>query len=242
VYSAPTIQSKITSQGQITGSFTDQDVIQLCNTLKAGSLPARLNPDPISINTFGAAFGEGNLRSALRAGWISALFILAFMVVYYMMAGAVANVALALNLLLVVGAMGALDSVFTLPGIAGVILVIGMAVDANVLIYERLREEQAKGQSIRMALKNAYERAFSAIFDSNLTTLITCAILGWVGTEEVRGFAITLALGVMFNIFTAVYVTRWIFQVFLGVGIIRNHQYMLHVFRHRLPHLSDRPV
>ncbi len=116
----------------------------------------------------------------------------------------VANVAMVLNVLLVLGAMSLVNAVFTLPGIAGVILVIGMAVDANVLIYERLREEQAKGLSIRMALKNAYERAFSAIFDSNVTTLITGVILGWVGTEEVRGFAITLGLGVVFNLFTAV--------------------------------------
>jgi len=123
--------------------------------------------------------------------------------------------------------MSFINAVFTLPGLAGVILSIGMAVDANVLIYERLREEQDRGQSVRMALKNAYERAFSAIFDSNITTLLTCLILGWVGTEEVRGFAITLGLGVLFNLFTAVTVTRWIFQLMLEKGLVKKRFSMM---------------
>ncbi|HUT57254.1 MAG TPA: protein translocase subunit SecD [Phycisphaerae bacterium] len=222
VISAPTIQAKISDKGIITGHFDLDEVKELAHTLEAGSLPARLNPEPVAMNTFGPSFGEENLRSALKAGYASACVIVAFMLAYYLLSGAIASAALALNLLLVMGSMSLLSAVFTLPGIAGVILIIGMAVDANVLIYERLREEQAKGQSIRMALKNAYDRAFSAIFDSNVTTLITCSILGWVGSEEVRGFAVTLGLGVVFNIFTAVYVTRWVFQLLLEFGLLKR--------------------
>ncbi len=163
---------------------------------------------------------------------IALISILAFMLIYYMLSGVIANVALFLNLILIVGAMSLLDVAMTMPGIAGLILSIGMAVDANVLINERLREEQERGLSPRMALKNAYEKAFSAIFDSNVTTLITCVILGWVGTPEIRGFAITLGLGIVFNVITAVFVTRWVFQVMLETKLIRSHQYMLHVFKH----------
>lgn len=229
VYSAPTIQATITSRGIITGRFTIDEARHLARTLEAGSLPAKLNPDPVSMNTFGASLGEENLQQALRAGVYGAIAVVAFMLIYYMLSGAVANVALTLNILLVLGAMSMLNAVFTLPGIAGIILTIGMAVDANVLIYERLREEQQKGLSIRMALKNAYERAFSAIFDSNLTTLITCVVLGWVTTEEVRGFAITLGLGVIFNIFTAVYVTRWVFQAMLETKVLKKPVHMLKI-------------
>jgi SecD/SecF fusion protein len=231
VYSAPTIQSKISASGQITGNFTPQEADALAKTLKAGSLPAKLNPDPIAQSTFGPAFGESNLRAALRAGYWSAIFVMGFMLLFYMRAGLVADAALVMNLLLTVGAMGAFDAVFTLPGIAGVILVIGMSVDANVLIYERLREEQAKGLSPRLALKNSYERAFSAIFDSNLTTIISAAILGWIGTEEIKGFAITLGLGVAFNMFTAVYLTRWIFQALLDAGWMNKPVRMLPTIR-----------
>jgi SecD/SecF fusion protein len=229
VYSAPVVRSAISDRGIIEGNFKIDEVHDLVRTLLAGSLPARLNPDPVAESTFGPGIGEENLKQALRAGYYSLIVVVAFMAGYYFLAGAVANLAMMLNLLLVLGAMSILNAVFTLPGIAGVILVIGMAVDANVLIYERLREEQAKGLSIRMALKNAYERAFSAIFDSNITTLITSVILGWVGTEEVRGFAITLGLGVVFNLFTAVFVTRWVFQAMLEGHLLKGHMRMLKV-------------
>ena len=227
VYSAPVIRTVISSSGQISGRFTPDQVNDLVRILKAGSLPAKLNPEPVAQSSFGPALGQENLRLALKAGYWSLIVVSAFMVGYYLLAGCIADMALYLNILLVLGAMSVLNAVFTLPGIAGVILTIGMAVDANVLIYERLREEQAKGQSIRMALKNAYARAFSAIFDSNITTLISCVILGWVGTEEIRGFAITLGLGVLFNIFTAVTVTRWVFQLMLESGLVKKHFSML---------------
>lgn len=227
IYSAPVINSTISQRGQITGNFSLPEVQELVRTFKAGSLPAKLNADPVSVSSFGSALGEINKKLSIRAGIIALIAVAGFMMMYYLLSGAIANFALMLNLILIIGAMSLLNAVFTMPGIAGLILTIGMAVDANVLINERLREEQDRGLPIRLALKNAYERAFSAIFDSNLTTLITCAILFWLGTEEIRGFAITLALGVIFNLFTAVYFTRWVFQVLLAVKAIKSHQYML---------------
>jgi len=229
VFSAPRIQSAISSNGQITGSFTSKEIDENIKLLQAGSLPARLNPTPVSVKSFGPTLGKENRDAGIRAAYMGLICVAAFMLIYYMLAGFIANVALMLNIILVMGAMSLLSAVFTLPGIAGVILTIGMAVDANVLIFERLREEQAKGQSVRMAMKNAYERAFSAIFDSNITTLLTCLILGWVGTIEVRGFAITLGLGVLFSMFTALIVTRWIFQVLMDAGWLKNPVKMLSI-------------
>ncbi len=227
VYSAPYIQSAISSRGVITGRFTQDEVLELVRTLDAGSLPGRLDPNPVVQNTFGAGIGEVNKEKGIQAAVWGLIAVGAFMLVYYLLAGLITNAALLFNLILVLGAMSLLDASFTLPGIAGIILTIGIAVDANVLIFERLREEQAKNQSVRMALKNAYERAFSAIFDANLTTLITCLILGWVGTEEVRGFAITLGLGVLFSLFSALLVTRWIFQALLDARLLKKPLGML---------------
>jgi SecD/SecF fusion protein len=227
VYSAPVIQSTISERGTITGRFSQEEVKDLVRTLKAGSLPARLNKTPVAESTFGPGIGRENREMGKWAAVAGLIAVAVFMLVYYLLAGAIANAALLLNIILVLGAMSLLQAVFTLPGIAGIILTIGIAVDANVLIFERLREEQAKNQSIRMALKTAYERAFSAIFDANLTTLITCVILGWIATEEVKGFAITLGLGVAISMFTALIVTRWIFQFLLDRGLIKDQVGML---------------
>jgi len=229
VYSAPVIQAVISDRGIITGRFTQEEVNDLVRTLKAGSLPARLNPEPVSVMSFGPTLGKVNRDMGIRAAWIGLIVVAAFMLVYYLFAGAIADVALLLNIILVLGAMSWLQARFTLPGLAGIILTIGIAVDANVLIFERLREEQEKGQSVRMALKNAYERAFSAIFDANITTLVTCFILGWVGTEEIRGFAITLGLGVVFSMFTALVVTRWVFQLLLDTRVLTKPLPMLRI-------------
>ncbi|MFW6132811.1 MAG: protein translocase subunit SecD [Planctomycetota bacterium] len=229
VYSAPRIKATISREGIIEGSFTRAEAEDLARTLRAGSLPARLNPNPVSENTFGPSIGEVNRQRGFRAAIWGLMLVAAFMLIYYMLAGFLANVALLLNIILVLGAMSLMSAVFTLPGIAGVILTIGIAVDANVLIFERLREEQAKGQSVRMTLTNAYQRAFSAIFDANVTTLITCLILGWVGSEEVRGFAITLGLGVVFSLFTAMVVTRWLFQFLLDRGLLKRPVTMLSI-------------
>ena len=229
VFSAPRIQTAISSRGQITGTFTREQIDENISLLKAGSLPARLNPTPVAVRSFGPTLGKENRDSGIRAAYMGLICVAVFMLIYYLLGGMIANVALILNIILVLGAMSLLSAVFTLPGIAGVILTIGIAVDANVLIFERLREEQAKGQTIKMALKNAYERAFTAIFDANITTMLTCLILGWVGTIEVRGFAITLGLGVLFSMFTALIVTRWIFQVLLDSNWLKTPVKMLSI-------------
>jgi len=236
VYSAPVIRSVISSNGIIEGNFKMSEVQDLVRTLDAGSLPGRLNPEPVSESTFGPGIGAENLRMAIHSGYWSCVVVVAFMLAIYLFGGLLADASLMLNILLIMGAMSVLNAVFTLPGIAGLILSVGMAVDANVLIFERLREEQMKIQSIRMAVKNAYERAFSAIFDSNVTTLLTCVILGWVGTEEVRGFAITLGLGVVFNIFTAVTVTRWFFQLLLQTRLLNKPLKMVRLIT--VPHVN----
>ena len=230
VYSAPVIQSTISSSGIITmGTFNSEEVNSLIKILRAGSLPAKLIEVPVAESSFGPTFGEANREMGFRAGIIGLIAVAAFMCIYYMTAGVVAIIALVLNIVLVLGVMSLIGAVFTLPGIAGIILTVGIAVDANVLIFERLREEQQRGTAIQRAMANAYERAFSAIFDANITTLITCLILGWVGTEEVRGFAVTLSFGVMFSMFTALVVTRWIFQLLLDRNIIVKPLNMLHI-------------
>ena len=230
VYSAPVIRSTISSNGIITmGTFNSEEVGSLIKILRAGSLPAKLIEVPVAESSFGPTFGEANRKMGLRAGIIGLIAVAAFMCIYYLRAGVVAIIALALNITMVLGVMSLIGAVLTLPGIAGIILTIGIAVDANVLIFERLREEQQRGTAIRRAMANAYQRAFSAIFDANITTLITCLILGWVGTEEVKGFAITLSFGVMFSMFTALVVTRWVFQVLLDRNIISKPMRMLHI-------------
>ncbi len=223
VYSAPRIRETISKRGIISGDFSPAEVRELARTLQAGSLPARVDPTPESVRTFGAAIGQENAQKGQSAALYGLIAVAAFMLLYYLMAGSIADVALLLNVILILGALSMIDQRLTLPGIAGVILTIGISVDANVLIFERLREEQARNQSVRMALQNAYQRAFSAIFDANLTTLLVCVILGWVGgTPEVKGFAVTLGFGVVFSMFTALLVTRWIFQALLRLGMLKN--------------------
>ncbi|MCE5327462.1 MAG: protein translocase subunit SecD [Planctomycetaceae bacterium] len=230
VYSAPRIQATISDNGQITGNFTQQDVDDLVRTLDAGSLPARVNPEPVSESMFAPSIGKVNADMGKEAGIWGLVIVAVFILVYYLRGGLIADLALVLNMVFLLGAMSLMRAYLTLPGIAGVILTIGMAIDANVLIFERLREEQEKGQPIRTALKNAYSRAFSAIFDSNITTLLTCLILGWVGTEEVRGFAITLGLGIVISMFTALVVTRWVFQALLDLRLMTKPLRFLHFF------------
>ena len=231
-YSAPRIKEDavISDRGIITGVPVDE-VDDLIKVMRAGSLPARLNPQPVAETSFGASIGEENKKLGIRAAYAGMIAVAVFMLAYYLLAGLLADVALLLNIIFVLGTMSLLDTTFTLPGIAGIILTIGIAVDANVLIFERLREEQSKPQSVRMAVKNAYERAFSAIFDANITTLITCLILGWIGTPEVRGFAVTLGLGVAISLFTALLVTRWAFLLLLDLRVIKQPVFMLQILK-----------
>jgi SecD/SecF fusion protein len=220
--SAPNIQSAISRRGVITGKFTIDEVNYLVSTLNAGSLDARLKDQPISEQHIGPTLGQDNLKAGFRAGVWGIGAVLVFMTVYYLYAGVVANVALLLNLLFLLACMATMQATFTMPGIAGVILTMGMAVDANVLIFERIREESKRAQSLRLILKYGYDRAMPTILDANVTTLITCVVLYYIGTEEIKGFALTLGLGLCISVVTAVWVTRWVFQLLADMNIVKS--------------------
>ncbi len=241
--SAPTIQARIRREGIITGTFTPTEQDDMINKLNAGSLPARLVEQPISVRTIGPSIGADNRDKGIKSGLIGLMGVISCMAIYYTLGGAIADVALFMNLLFTLAIMAMLRATFTLPGIAGAILTIGMTVDANVLIFERVREEQQRGCSIRVAIKNGYEKAFSAIFDSNITTIITAAILYWVGSEDIKGFALVLMLGLASSLFTALFVTRTIFDFLLNKRIIKDHLVMLHLIRKpNINWMSLRPV
>lgn len=227
--SAPTIESRIRRQGQITGTYTQTAVEDMVNKLNAGSLPARLIEQPISVNTIGPSIGADNRDQGIKAGLIGLIAVITCMAIYFCLAGSIADVALLLNMLFVLAIMAGVRATFTLPGIAGIILTIGMSVDANVLVFERIREEQLRGASLRIAITNGYQRAFRTIFDANLTTFITAAILYWRASEEIRGFAIVLMLGIASSMFTALFVTRLIFDFLLSKRIIKDHLFMLRI-------------
>lgn len=221
-YSAPTIQSTIRTHGQITGEFSPQKVDYLVRSMEGGTLPARLKDTPLSERTIGSSLGEANRDAAVRAGLYGAAAVVLVMLGYYLVCGAIANVALALNLFLVLAVLAMLGARITLVGIAGLILSIGMAVDANVLIYERMREERERGASLRMIIKNGYDKALSTIFDSNITTLLTCVIIYYAGSEEIKGFGLTLGWGIVLNLFTAIFVTRTLFLLLIRFNVIRE--------------------
>ena len=211
--SAPTIRSTISSDGQITGSFKQADVEFLVGVLNAGSLPAALSKDPISEQKISPQLGADTIRSGAQAMLLATILVLSFMLVYYRFSGLVADLAVLLNIVLVLALMISIKAAFTLAGLAGLVLSVGMAVDANVLIYERMREELDRGASVRMAIRNGFQRAFSTIVDSNLTTLITGLVLFSIGTDQLKGFAVTLILGLTLNLFTAVFCSRVIFDL-----------------------------
>ncbi len=225
-YSAPNIQSAIRTQGQITGDFSADKIGYLVKTMEGGMLPGRLKDTPLSERTVGSSLGETNRASAVKAGIYGGIAVAALMLVYYMFAGAIANVALAMNVFLVLAAMAMLGARITLVGIGGIILAIGMAVDANVLVFERIREEKQRGASLRMMIKNGYDKALSTIMDSNITTLLTCVIIYYVGSEEVKGFGLTLGWGIVLNLFTSIFVTRTLFAVALKYNLIKDVKMM----------------
>ncbi len=229
--SAPNINSAIGKNGIIQGTFSATQVSDMVNKLNAGSLPGRLIESPISERSIGPSIGAENRDKGIYAGFVGLTLVVIGMLIYYMVGGAIADVALLLNVLFLLAIMAMLRATFTLPGIAGVILTIGMAVDANVLIFERMREEQQRGAGIATAVKAGYEKAFSAIFDSNLTTVLTAAILYYVASEDIKGFAITLILGLSASMFTALFVTRVIFDWLVSKKILRNQLMMLHLIR-----------
>jgi protein-export membrane protein SecD len=212
VYSAPVIRSKIPSgRAQIEGSFTMEEAKNLSVVLKAGAMPA-----PVKImeqRTVGPSLGQDSTRKGAIASAVSLLLVFGFMLFYYRMSGLIACGTLILNILFVFGMMSAINATLTLPGIAGLILNVGMAVDANVLIYERIREELRFGKTVRGAIDAGFSRALITIMDSQLTTLITAFILLWMGTGPIKGFAVTLIFGIIISLFTQIAVTRSIFDL-----------------------------
>lgn len=226
VYSTPaTIQGRISSNGQITGTFSGEDISYVVQTLSAGSLSARLSEEPIGRNNIAPELGSDNLQRGLEAGWVALAAVGIFMIVYYFLHGIVAWIALIANAVLILGVMSFAQAAFTLPGIAGIVLTFGMAVDANVLIYERIREELLAGEDLRTAVRLAYQKVFSTIVDANVTNLIVCFVLGYLATEEVKGFAITLGIGVIATMFSALVISRVIYTVLLDrVGIKKMNQ------------------
>ena len=244
--SAPKINERIRRQGIITGGtggFTQTEVEDMVNKLNAGSLPARMIEQPISINTIGPSIGADNRDQGIRAGLIGLIVVVICMLIYYMLSGSIADVALLLNILFVLAIMAGIRATFTLPGIAGIILTIGMSVDANVLVFERIREEQLRGSSLRIAIANGYQRAFRTIFDANLTTFITAAILYWVASEEIKGFAIVLMLGIASSMLTALFVTRVVFDFLLSKRVIKDHLLMLRLIHNpNVNWMRSRPI
>ena len=211
--SAPNLLAVIRDRGQITGDFSTEEVKWLVGVLDAGTLPAALNEIPISEQRVDPTLGEATIESGKRAIGISLIAIALFMPFYYRFSGLVACFALVLNLVLVLGVMLAIGATFTLPGLAGLVLTVGMAVDANVLIFERIREELAGGSALRMAIRNGFGRATRTIVDANLTTLITAIVLYVIGKDQLRGFAVTLILGIGMSMFTAIFCSRVIFDI-----------------------------
>jgi SecD/SecF fusion protein len=220
--SAANIQSQITSSGRITGRFTDSEVDFVVSILRAGSLPATLQEQPVSEEPCDPTLGAENIKQGFQAVWISVAAVFLFVMMYYRFAGFVACFALTLNIALTVALMILFSATLTLPGLAGLVLTVGMSVDSNVLIFERLREELAKGASLRMAIRNGFERAMATILDSNITTLLTAAILYVIGTDQLVGFAVTLILGIVTSMFTAIFCSRVIFDIAERTGYARS--------------------
>ncbi len=215
VYSTASIRGRIAVQGQITGNFDDRELNYIIKTLNAGALTAKLGSAPISQSTLAPDLGLDNLKKGLDAAWIALIAVSAFMCVYYYASGAVAVVALLCNAIFILGIMALQKAAFTLPGIAGVILTFGTAVDANVLIYERIREEILAGNDPRSAVRIAFKRVSATIVDANMTNLIICLVLALYGTQEIKGFGITLGIGVVGNMFCALVITRLFFTLFI---------------------------
>jgi preprotein translocase subunit SecD len=212
VYSAPVIQERISGgHAQITGRFSLEDAKDLSIVLRSGALPAPLKM--LQNVTVGPSLGRDSIDAGKLAGIIGTIAVVIFMMFYYRFSGLIADLALLFNIILLLGAMASLNATLTLPGIAGIILAIGMAVDSNVLMFERMRDELRAGKTPKAAVDSGYHKAFWTIFDSHVTTLITAAVLFQFGTGPIKGFAVTLSLGVAINLFTALIGTKTVFDI-----------------------------
>ena len=216
--SAPVVEGRINDNARITLGAGDYDALleeanMIATTLRAGSLPVDLKQ--LEERTVGPTLGRDSINKGKYAGIISLIFVMIFMFVYYKTLGFVANISLTVNMAFLLGLLSSLSATLTLPGVAGIILTIGMAVDANVIIFERIKEELKKGSSLKLAIKQGFGHAFSAILDANITTAIVCSVLIYFGTGPIRGFAVTLFCGILTSLFTAVFLSRTLLEVFL---------------------------
>lgn len=211
VYSAPSVNSEIPGgRTEISGSFTVEEAKDLATVLRAGKLPVPTRI--VQSDVVGPTLGEEAIRASLNSFMIALLVVMLYMILYYNFGGIVANISLVLNMVFIFGMLASMKAVLTLPGMAGIVLTIGMAVDANVIIYERIREELFEGKDVRLAIRDGYKYSYSAIIDANLTTLITAIILYVFGTGPIRGFATTLIIGILASLFCAIFVTRLIYE------------------------------
>lgn len=220
VMSAPVIRARISTNGQISGSFTPEEANDLAIVLRAGALPV-----PVEIEeerTVGPTLGEDSIRKGILSLIIGLSAIVIFMIMYYQLGGFIADVAIILNLILILGGLAMFGATLTFPGIAGIVLTLGMAIDANVIIYERIREELRTGKTPRAAVSAGYQKAFWTIFDANLTTLIAGIILFQFGTGPIKGFAVTLTIGIIASMFTAIFVTHLIFDYIIASGRLQR--------------------
>ena len=213
VTSAPNLNGAIRDSGQITGSFSATELKALVDVLNAGALQLPINSTPISEFSISPLLGADVQQKGILALWVSSLAVFLFMAIYYRFCGVVADISLLLNLILTLGVMVICNATFTLPGLAGMVLGLGMSVDANVLIYERMREEMERGSSLRMEIQNGFSKAFSAIWDSNVTTLIAAVVLYMIGTDQIKGFAVTLFIGICMSNFSALYFGHLVFDI-----------------------------
>jgi len=212
VVSAPRINSRITDSGIIEGSYTQQEVQDLVTTLRSGALPAGITY--LEDRTVGPSLGQDSIEASMKAGLLSMICVVLTLLVIYRLSGVNALIALGLNIVLLFGALAYFGATLTLPGIAGTVLSIAMAVDANVLIFERIKEELKLGKTVRAAIDAGFKNALAAILDSNITTLIAALFLFQFGTGPVRGFAVTLSIGILGTLFCAIFVSRWMFDLF----------------------------
>jgi preprotein translocase subunit SecD len=214
VVSAPVIQSAIYDQGQITGRFTLEEAQDLSIKLRSGALPASL--EYLEERTVGPSLGADAIQSGIQASLVGLAAVVVAVFMYYKLAGVNAVTTLTLNLVILLGALAYFDATLTLPGIAGVILTIGMGVDSNVLIFERIKEEMRAGKTVRTSISASFSKVFWTVFDSHLTSLIAAAILFQFGTGPVQGFAVTLSIGLIANMFTSIFVSHFLFDLFYG--------------------------
>ncbi|HHB75794.1 MAG TPA: protein translocase subunit SecD, partial [Desulfobulbus sp.] len=225
VRSAPVIREKILGgKAQISGSFTHAEATDLAIVLRVGALPAPV--EIIQNLTVGASLGQDSINKGLTSGLFGALMVLVFMVIYYRLSGIIADLSLVLNIFFLFAGLAMLGATLTLPGIAGIILSIGMAVDANVLVFERMREEFELGKSVKSGVDAGYNKAFWSIVDSQVTTLITAMALFLFGTGPIKGFAITLSLGIVFNLFAVLFCSRLVYDILYGTRMLREIKFM----------------